>query len=235
MHALIRTARTTGLFYLGLAITGMIGFLLIRPQLFTAGDATGTHANLGTHEALARAGVAFELLIVLTQALAAVWFYRLFRRSDPVNALGVAAFGLVNAVIILASAAMLGAAMEITQDPFGDTASTVQTLYLVSDNLWAVGAIFFGLWLIPMGRCVLNSGLMPRPLGWTLVAGGVGYVAAAFVRYLAPDAGVIADLITIPATVGEFWVIGYLLIRGVRRSAAGDAAAPADTPAVARV
>jgi hypothetical protein len=222
MHALIRTARTTGLLYLGLAVAGALGFLLIRPRLYADGDPAATLANLVTHEGLARAGVAFELLIVLTQALAAAWFYRLFRPADPVNALGIAAFGLVNSVVILGSAGLLGAAVELARDPVGDAASTVQVLYLVSDNLWGVGAIFFGLWLIPMGRCVLNSGWLPRPLGWVLVAGGIGYVTSAFLRYLAPDAGLLPDLVTVPASVGEFWVIGYLLIRGVRRSALDD-------------
>jgi hypothetical protein len=55
------------------------------------------------------------------------------------------------------------------------------------------------------------------PLGWVLVAGGAGYVASAFVGYLAPDAGVVADALTAPASIGEFWMIGYLLIRGVNR------------------
>src|SRR5689334_568342 len=108
MDPLIRTARTTGLLYLGLAIAGGLGFLLIRPMLFAADDPGQTLANLVAHESLARAGVAFELLVVLTQALAAGWFYRLFRNADPLAAGGIFAFGLVNAVAVLVSAAMLG-------------------------------------------------------------------------------------------------------------------------------
>ena len=86
-----------------------------------------------------------------------------------------------------------------------------------------------------MGWCVLRSGWMPRALGWILVGGGIGYVLSAFVRYLAPDAPVVADALAYPATVGEFWMVGYLLIRGVRRhaleEAPGDArrAVPAST------
>jgi hypothetical protein len=68
-----------------------------------------------------------------------------------------------------------------------------------------------------MGLCVLRSGWMPRPLGRLLVAGGVGYVLSAFARYLLPDASVVADLLAVPASVGEFWMVGYLLVRGVRR------------------
>ncbi|MCU7727075.1 DUF4386 domain-containing protein [Actinoplanes sp. KI2] len=202
-------ARLTGLFYLALAVTGAAGFLTIRPMLFAAGDPAATLAHLDDHLALAKAGVVLELLVVLTQALAAAGFYRLFRGNDPVNAAGIAAFGLVNSVVILASAAMLGAAVEVAGRPFGDAASTVQLLHLVSGHLWTVGGLFFGLWLIPMGRCVLGSG--PRVLGWLLVVGGVGYILNTFASYVTPA---VADFLVVPATAGELWMIGWLLVRG---------------------
>jgi hypothetical protein len=230
MHPLIRSARMTGLLYLGLAITGVVGFLLIRPRLFVADDPGATLARLVEHESLARIGIALELLIVLTQALTAVWFYRLFRRADPFAAGSIAAFGLVNAAAILGSAALLASAIKVALDPIGDAAATVQLMYVVSGNLWGVGALFFGLWLIPMGWCVLRSRWMPRPLGWLLVAGGVGYLLSVFVGYLVPEVGFVADALTFPATAGEFWMIGYLLVRGVSRQAldkvSRDAAAP---------
>jgi hypothetical protein len=93
-----------------------------------------------------------------------------------------------------------------------------------------VGALFFGLWLIPMGWCVLRSGWMPRALGWILVGGGVGYVLSAFLRYLVPDAQVLTEALAYPASIGEFWMVGYLLIRGVRRQSPNDAPATARTP-----
>jgi hypothetical protein len=223
MHALTRTARMTGLFYLGMAITALLGFLVIRSQLFVADDPDATLANLVAHESLARAGVALELGMVVAQTLTAVWFYRLFRTVDSFAASGIAAFGMVNAIVGLVSAALLGTAVEVSVDPVGDTAANVQVLYLASDNLWGVGALFFGLWLIPMGWCVLRSGWMPRALGWILVGGGVGYVLSAFIRYLAPDAQFITEALAYPASVGEFWMVGYLLIRGVRRQALGEA------------
>jgi hypothetical protein len=220
MEALRRTARVAGLLYLGLAIAGGLGFLLIRPRLYAPGDPAATLANLLENETLARAGVALELLVVITQALVAWWFYRLFRAVEPAGAFGVATFGLANAVMILGSAALLGTTVEIAAE---GRAETVQLLYLMSDNIWAAGGIFFGLWLIPMGVCVLRSGWLPVPLGWVLIAGGGGYVLAAFLRYLAPDATMLAGLVVVPATIGEFWVIAYLLIRGTRRTAATHA------------
>ena len=223
MHPLIRTARATGLFYLGLAIAGLLGFMIIRPQLFVADDPSATLAHLVDNESLARVGVAMELLVVLTQALVAVWFYRLFRGAEPLAAGAIAAFGLVNAVAILVNAALLATAVEVAVDPFGDAAATVQLLYLVSGNLWGVGAVFFGLWLIPMGLCVIRSGWMPRPLGWVLIGGGVGYVLSAFIRYLVPGAEVVAEALVWPASVGEFWMLIYLVAIGVRRRALSEA------------
>ncbi|ROO53010.1 uncharacterized protein DUF4386 [Micromonospora sp. Llam0] len=231
MHALTRTARMTGLFYLGIAITGVLGFLIVRAQLFVADDPDATLANLVTHGALARAGVALELAIVVTQVLTAVWFHRLFRTVSSLAASAIAAFGLVNAIAVLVSAAMLGTAIGVSVDPVGDAAATVQLLYLVSANMWTVGALFFGLWLIPMGWCVLRSGWMPRALGWILMVGGVGYVLSPFVSYLARDAQVLVDAMAYPASVGEFWMIGYLLSYGIRRTALGEAQPAVRTPA----
>jgi hypothetical protein len=205
--------RTTGWLYLGLALAGGLGFLLIRSQLFVAGDPSATLANLIEREGLARAGIVLELLVVLTQALTAVWFYRLFRGVDQVAAGSIAAFGLVNAVAVLGSAALLATALEVALDPAGDAAG-VQLLYLVSGQLWTAGALFFGLWLIPMGWCVLRSGAMPRALGWILIGGGAGYVVSPLLACLVPQAGPVADLLTVPATVGELWMVGYLIFGG---------------------
>lgn len=219
---LIHTARTTGLLYLGLAIVGMLGFLLIRPQLFVPDDPAATLARLLERASLARLGIALEMGIVLTQALAALWFYRLFRSVDAFAAATIAAFGLVNAVAILGSAGFLATALQVAQDPglaLADGAGAVQLMYLVSSNLWKVGNMFFGLWLVPMGWLVLRSGWLPGLLGWVLVGGGVGYVLSAFLAYLAPSAVVLGNVLVVPATVGEFWIIGYLLVVGLRRRA----------------
>ena len=60
---------------------------------------------------LARLGVALELGVGATQALAAVWFYKLFGRLSPLAAGSLAAFALVNANTILMSAALLETAV----------------------------------------------------------------------------------------------------------------------------
>lgn len=220
------TARTTGLMYLGLAVTGALGYQLVRGQLYVADDPHGTLSNLVEHTSLARLGIVLELGIVLTQALAAVWFYRLFRSVDTFAAGLIAVFGMVNAVAILVSAALLATALDVSDDKSlavsGGAAATVQLLYVISGHLWGVGGLFFGLWLIPMGWLAVRSRWLPRALGQLLMVGGVGYVLGTFVDYVFADAGLAAGLLTIPATIGELWMVGYLLLRGVRDHAGSD-------------
>jgi len=217
---LIGTARTTGLLYLGLAVTGALGFQLVRGQLYVADDPAGTLSNLVEHASMARLGLVLELAIVLTQALVAVWFYRLFRSVDSFAAGLVAVFGMVNAVVILVSAAMLATALDVANDKSlavsGGAAATVQLLYVISGHLWGVGGLFFGLWLIPMGWLVVRSRWLPRLLGQLLMVGGVGYVLSNLVNYVFEDADLVAGLLTLPATIGELWIVGYLILFGVR-------------------
>jgi hypothetical protein len=217
---LTRTARTTGLLYLGLAVTGALGYQLVRGLLYVADDPAGTLSNLVEHTATARLGIVLELAIVLTQALAAVWFYRLFRSVDSFAAGLIAVFGMVNAVAILGSAAVLATALDVADDSSlavsGGAAATVQLLYVVSGHLWGVGGLFFGLWLIPMGWLVVRSGWLPRVLGQLLMVGGAGYVLSTFVTYVFANADLAAGLLTVPATIGELWIVGYLIVFGVR-------------------
>jgi hypothetical protein len=225
------TARTTGLLYAGLAITGGLGFLLVRGQLYVADDPNGTLANLVEHTSMARLGIVLELAIVLTQALTAVWFYRLFRSVDSFAAGLVAAFGMVNAVAILSSAAMLATALDVADDQSlavsGGAASTAQLLYVISGHLWGAGGLFFGLWLIPMGWLVVRSQWLPLWLGPVLMIGGVGYVLSTFSAYLFPDVALVSGLLTVPATIGELWIVGYLILFGVRDHARSERHRPA--------
>lgn len=212
-------ARTTGAFYLALGVTGMLGFLVVRPAL-AADDAATTLANLQDHEALARLGIALEMGVVLAQALTALWFYRLFRPVDRFAAAAIAVFGMVNAVAILASGACLATALQAALGEAGAGAGTPQLMYALSENFWGMGNLFFGLWLIPMGWCVIRSGTMPRLLGRLLVISGIGYVLSGFVTYLLPQADLLTILLALPATAGEFWMIGYLLVKGAGRRVA---------------
>jgi Domain of unknown function (DUF4386) len=210
-----RPAQLTGLAYLVLAVAGIVGFLLIRRQLYVPDDAMRTAANLVAHEGLARLGIATDLVGVLSQALAAFGFFLVFRRVNSAGAASITAFGLVNSVVLLVATAFSATALQVALRGGPTSASDALMLYDLNAATWSAGGLFFGLWLIPMGWLTLHSGSMPRALGWILVVGGVGYVLRTFVGFLAPSASGLVGVLPLPATVGEVWMVGYLLIKGM--------------------
>jgi hypothetical protein len=214
-------ARWTGAAYLGIAVTGAVSFLAVRSQIYVPGDPAATLGHLTEQHGLAQFGLIAESLVVVTQALAALGFFALFRNDRPVAAFGVASFGMANALAILVSVAFNATALAVVAEPAlapaGDTAATVGLLYALSGACWMVGNIFFGLWLIPMGWFAASTRRFPRVLGWVLMVGGVGYVLSALIGVGAPDLASTADaVLPLAASVGEFWMLGYLLIFGIR-------------------
>jgi hypothetical protein len=214
---LIKTARAAGIWYLVLAISGVLGFLVLHPQIYVSGDLPKTLANLSEHETIARWRLLAEFVIVVSQALAAVYFFKLFKDINPFAAWALAAWGTVNAAVIMISAIAMGGAIDVATGslPMDDKLILIQVFDQLIRNSWGVGSLFFGLWLIPMGYIVVSSQRLPIWLGRVLLLGGAGYIASAFLSYGGAEGSWIS-MLTIPATIGEFWIVGYLLIFGIR-------------------
>lgn len=216
---LVSTARITGVWYLMVAITGMVGFLLLQARIYISDDPSKTLSNLVEHETLARVRLLFEFLIVVSQALAAVWFYKLFKNIRPVAAWALAVWGMMNSVAIMISAMAMGGALGVANSGQSVNEKIVLVSVFVQfiKNAWGVGSLFFGLWLIPMGYIVVSTKCMPVWLGRVLILGGAGYLISTCTLYMDVH-GAWVEMLVIPATVGEFWMIGYLLIFGIRPS-----------------
>jgi hypothetical protein len=165
---------------------------------------------------LARIGVAAEGGAALMQALVAVAFFMLFRRIHAVAAGCVAAFGLVGSAALMLAATSSATALHTALDGSASSAENALLMYDLNDSAWVVGGLFFGLWLLPLGWLVLRSSYTPRLIGWLLLAGGSGYLLSTFVTILLPGATAAADGLLVPSTIGELWMIGYLLVKGVR-------------------
>jgi len=215
---LMATARLTGIWYLLLAISGVLGFLFFHSQIFVSDDPQKTLTNLMVLESTSRIRLLLELVIITSQALAAVWFYKLFIEIEPWAAFAIGSWGLMNSVAIMVSAISMGAAIEIANfasPTFQEKVILIQLLSSIISHAWIVGGLFFGLWLIPMGYVVITSKRMPIWLGRILIIGGIGYILSTFFNCIGFSHSLL-DFLTIPATIGEFWMIGYLLLYGIR-------------------
>jgi Domain of unknown function (DUF4386) len=216
-------ARLTGAAYAAMIPGGIFGFLYARGVLVHPTDPAGTLASVLAHADLARLSIAATTTVILAQAVAAIGFFALFRRTSPVAASGIMAFGLVNAAAIVAATAAAFTGLHVAELP-GDIAARgdiVHALYVFEGKAWDIGGLFFGLWLVPMGFAVRRSGFFHAGgvLGAILVVGGFGYIASPFLALVpaAVERG-FNGMVTIPATIGEFWTMGALLLVGVRRT-----------------
>jgi Domain of unknown function (DUF4386) len=216
---LVVTARKAGVWYLLLAISGMVGFLMLHPKIYVSDDISKTVSNLIEQETLARTRLLFEFMIVISQALAAVYFFKLFKGINHFASWALAAWGMMNAGLIMISAIAMGGAIKVANSalPLADKVIMVQIFNQFMNNAWGAGSLFFGLWLIPMGYIVTSSQRMPVWLGRILILGGAGYILSAFINYMGVSSAWV-NFLPMPATVGEFWMIGYLLIFGIRPS-----------------
>ena len=215
---LIKTARTTGAWYLLMAISGILGFMVFHSQIFVSGNPEQTLTNLIELESTARIRLLLEFAIVISQALTAVWFFKLFKDNFEWEAWTLGIWGMVNALAIMISAISIASAIGIANSDTGalkDKVALIQVLQNIISNAWGIGGLFFGLWLFPMGYIVIKSKRMPVWLGRVIILGGIGYLITTIIRYAGIDFGFNRFLI-LPATIGEFWMIGYLLIYGIR-------------------
>lgn len=159
------------------------------------------------------------MIIIVSQSLAACYFYQLFANTDAAAALALLIWGTVNAVLITISAVAMSAAMDLAHNntlTIQDKLPLIQLLSNSIGHIWSVGGLFFGLWLLPMGYIVIQYKTMPAWLGYTLLLGGLGYLLQTFLKAAGYQNSYLG-LLVMPATVGELWMIVYLLVRGIRQ------------------
>ena len=214
----IKTARITGLWYLMMAISGILGFMVFHSELFVSGNPEQTLTNLVALKSTASIRLLLEFAIVISQALTAVWFYKLFKDSYEWEAWTLGIWGMVNALAIMISAISIASAINVANADIStleDKVLLIEVFQNIISHAWGIGGLFFGLWLFPMGYIVIKSKRMPAWLGRVIVLGGIGYLLSTVIHYAGIDFS-FNKFLTIPATIGEFWMIGYLLVFGIR-------------------
>jgi len=151
---LVNTARITGIWYLIMAISGILGFMVFHPQIFVSGNPEKTLANMIDLESTARVRLLFEFAIVISQALTAVWFYKLFKDINEWAAWTLGIWGMINSVAIMISAISMASAIGIANSSvqtMDDKVLLIQVFQNIIANAWGIGGLFFGLWLFPKG------------------------------------------------------------------------------------
>ena len=226
-------ARIAGSLYLIMFIFSLLAGQ-VRARIVDPGDAAATAGNIRASATLFRVGFVSDLVQVTTMLLVAMALYLLLKHIHQLAAAAMVTFVAVAVAIGCLNLLNQYTALTIatSQDytrAFGRPASDALTLLFtgMQDNGYYISAMFWGLWLVPLGYLVINSGYVPKMLGFLLITGGTGYLADLFTRFLLSSTAPAISLLVIPGLIAELLFTAWLLVKGVNAPAAPDTRVPA--------
>jgi len=215
--------RFAGLLYVLISIPGVFALIYVPSKLIVHGNATATATNIAAHETLFRLGIAAELICQTGFIFVALALYDLLKGVNQRHAslmLGLIVvsipIALLNELNAIAALVLVRGAdfLSIFEKPQRDT---LAMLFL---NLHSYGfdvaAIFWGLWLFPLGLLVYRSGFLPRILGVLLMLNGFTYPVNSFTSLVLPQHEHIVSRWMMPLSFGELLFMFWLLIMGAK-------------------
>lgn len=212
-------ARLAGVLYLLMAVLGGYAHLGIRTRIHVPADATTTIETVAANLTLFRFALVADMAMATLFVLVGVTLFRLFAHVNRHAATALMMFVTVGAGMILTNLIFHQAALVIATDPTYD-AFAFDALVLLLIELHGYGyelaGIFFGLWLFPLGYLGYQSKLLPRLLSLALIVAGASWIIDTLTGFLFPDLPASLQAVLSAPRITEFWLIGYLCIKGVR-------------------
>lgn len=222
MTASKRLARAAGALYLLMAAMGSIAHLGVRADIRVPGDAAATAQNIAANATWFRASHVADIAMATIFVFVGLTLYLLLRHVDRHAAGAMVVFVAVGAAMILVNLVFHHTALLVATDPSFDAVSAhgadglALLLLDMHDHGYTIAGIFFGLWLLPLGYLAHKSGLFPKALSILLVVAGGSWIIDTLVGFAWPELPELVHLVLTAPTFAEFWLIVYLLTRGVR-------------------
>lgn len=219
-----RLARIAGLLYLLIAILSGFAYAYVLGKVYKPGHAATTAGNVLANSGLVRLGVVADLFqATLFVFLAMTLYLLLVHVNKNVARAMVILVAIATAImclnIVFQFAALLVASHRSYTAGFGSAGSDALVLLLLDIHHYGflIAQIFFGLWLVPLGYLAYKSGMFPKALGVALIVGSACYLVDMLAKFLVPGfAEMVAGFLAIPPIVAETWMVGYLLVKGVK-------------------
>jgi hypothetical protein len=224
-----RLARIAGLLYLIVGIFGGFAVGYVSPMLYVPGDAATTAGNVVANAGLVRIGVLADLLQATVFVFLGMTLYVLLKHLNKNAARAMLILVAIATTMMCLNEVFQFAALLVATDgsyvaAFGTAGSNALVLLLLDMHHYGflIAQIFFGLWLVPLGYLAYKSGMFPKALGVVLIVGGISYLVDMLAAFLVPDVSrQIHGFLAIPPTIAEVWMLGYLLVKGVKVPAQG--------------
>ena len=209
--------------YLLASLPAPFALIYVPSSLIMSGDATTTANHIRASENLFRLGIATELFGFIMFIFVVLALYRLFKGVNEKHALAMAILllislpiSLVNALNDIAALILLSGADFLSVFETRQLDALAYVFVRLHGQGFVVAQIFWGLWLFPFGILVIQSGFIPRMLGYSLFIAGFGNVASSFTSLLPLPYAPVVDRIASVLTAAELPIIFWLLIWGAK-------------------
>jgi len=193
----------------------------VHRRLVVPGDATATANNVMASESLFRLGIVSGLVMYVVFIFGVSVLYKLLEPVNKDHAALMVILALVGVPIAMLNQINQSAALLLLSGAgylkvFGADQIHAQVMFFLDLHKHGglVGAIFWGLWLFPLGFLVFKSGFFPKLLGVLLMIGCLGWLMVPLQRFLFPSYGAMAYS-RFAAHIAELsWTL-WLLVMGV--------------------
>jgi Domain of unknown function (DUF4386) len=219
-----RLARIAGVLYLLNGVFAGFAFGYVLTKVYVPGNAATTAANVIANSGLVRVGVLADLFQATEWVFLALTLYLLLKHVNKSAAAAMVVLVAIGTAVTCLNDVFQFESVRVATNPsyaasLGAAGSSALIFLLLDIHHYGflIAQIFFGLWLVPLGYLAYKSGMFPKALGVALIVGGGCYLVGMLAVFLVPASGErINTIITIPCTVAEIWMLGYLLVFGVR-------------------
>ena len=224
-HSQSKYAVQARIYYLALALFGILGEV-IRQSIIVNGDATSTVNNIKGSEFLFRISFVSELVSYVCFLLLGHAFYNLFKLINKRNASLLKLFVSASVPLYMANLVnQIGIILILTDSEYSSYFSSfsenqIEALIMfflaIHDLSYTIAALFFGLWLIPLGLLIRESKYCPVFFGYALIASGISMILNTILFFLFPSFHTIIEPGLVIFSIGEMLFIIWFVVKGVK-------------------
>jgi hypothetical protein len=215
-----KAARLAGVLYLLVIIFGMFSEVYVSQRFLVPGNTVETSQNIIASEFLYRIGFVADLIHHTCFFLVSIALYLLFKEVNKNQALVMMLFGVASVPVMMLN--MLNQYIPLILLSGADYLTVFSTTQLQALAMlfldfhsygYYIAGIFTGLYMLPLGQLVQDSGFIPKNIGLLVKVGGVGYLVNVFTIFLLPRYEVVSYLGLAVSVIAELSLIYGLLRR----------------------
>jgi len=213
--------RFAGLLYLLASIPGVFALIYVPNKVIVHGNATATINNITASETLFRLGIAAELICQALFIFVVLALYDLLKGVNQRRATLMVIFiavsipiAFLNELNAIAALVLVHGADFLSTFDKPQRDALAMLFVKLHGHGFDVAAIFWGLWLFPLGLLVYRSGFLPRILGVLLIAHGFTYLINSLTSFVLPQYEDVVYGWMQPFSFGELLFMFWILIMG---------------------